>query len=180
MSSKGRQNMKKLEIIQKVTNALRIAAKVVRIVLMVSMIIVAAVAVLALFVPPEFYSFIVDNAEDFSKAENIVLLVYIVIQLGFGQYFASLVEKYLTKEVSDGTPFTVDGARLMRKTGIDGLIISLASTILSGGLILISELLFKSSVLSSSDVAVAEFFGLSLFFLILSILIETAIEELSK
>lgn len=144
---------KTLSNILTVFKVLRIIAKVVFILCIVgavgSLVGLVALPVAQLIVPSEV---LIENGFE-GASTYAALCAGIITCLGEGA-FAFFAEKYFSKIMNDGTPFTFDGAKESMRLGLISIIVSVAVSVMSGlvlGIIIlvsgkVTEFNFESSV----------------------------------
>lgn len=144
--------MKKLDLIQKIAQISAIVCKVLKIITLVGGIcaLVAIPIVIATreFLAPDssvyeiLSSFVELEESEWEQLHTSAIPAMIAGAVScFAQtYLFAIASNYLNKELSDGTPFTFDGAVILRKVAIRSIIVLLASNIVCGIILAIFKL----------------------------------------
>ena len=127
--------MKTLNTIQKLSNAGRILSKIVFIFCLVGAILCAVGLTFQSLLPESFklgsvtIHGIIEKSEDLSQGTSYAVLTAGLILCVGEAVLAKLAERYFKRELSDGTPFTFDGAKALQRLGVCAIVIPIAAKI---------------------------------------------------
>lgn len=173
--------MNKLELTQKICKVLSIITRIV----MFASFIIAGLLLLYLLI-----SLVVNTAfiYELIEVENIndifdmqAYVIFSMVNIIASGVFAMLISRYLKKEIQDGTPFVKERVLELRKLGLKGIIISIITAVVSSILIAIFALITKHQHFENlTELEGSNFIGISLVFIVLSIILEAGCEEIEK
>lgn len=137
MSKKYRryEKMTKLEKIQKVMDVLKIITRIVLVLLIIGASLSIIAGIISLASPhSSFFSFLeklfIEADLTLTNTERGTVLLLATIPLILYIFLAFNTYKYFEKEIEEGTPFTLNGAKMVLRLGIIYIVIDLVSDIL--------------------------------------------------
>ena len=143
-----------LRIIQVIMKIARVISLILFILAIIGAIATIAGAVVTFVIPFESYEIDGINLKDYFESEFGFTIVEVGCALIIGAVSAvaevftvKIIHNYLTREINDGTPFTLEGAKHLRRSALICFLISLGSVIISS----ILHEIFVSRGMMTSD-----------------------------